>query len=596
MEYKVTYLGLGEALLAIENHVLTIPNIQRPFVWTKNQIEDLISSVIEGYPLNLMTFLDIPKESDETNILKHSFEFITKYLKADKDWKHLGNYRSLRESKSENCQQLVFDGQQRLTSLNIAFCGSYCEYEGGSGQPKENSSYYKPKFLCVTKLDDDEFDYHWSELSNIETAEIEYRGNWYLNLRFIYKSIVNKQNVELVENRNRVIYESLVKTIRFSHSQKNTDFDQQITYLMILNITNANIAQGFQAFLRINNSGTQVSQTDLMLASIGCYWLEAKEKTEFLERNLKPKNEKEYYFTEPNDGAYRSLIIQGALIVGTNCNKIEPEVKLFNEDVSENIKNNWVDIDKAFLNSKEGINSIYLANTNRGMRVVLFYLYYKNPKLEIKQFENIIYRIHIYWFNNQSTENAKIKRMIDVINNDEYSIDVILIRMMQTLLIDRPFKSIEDLLNLNKEERATRKVLQLIHAKEDNYKPGQSYDVDHIHPWSKLNQKLSDESLDQALKLEISTYRNTLPNLHFLNSSINKGNKNDKDLLEWINENRQAGEDLKPNLFPFDCSDEDLNTENMPTFWNKRKAYLKSILEEILGKDNEIIEKLESIS
>ena len=94
---------------------------------------------------------------------------------------------------------------------------------------------------------------------------------------------------------------------------------------MILYIKGATISEGFEAFLRINNSGSTISQSDLMLAAIGCTWSEAREAVEALESKLKP-DESKPYFSEPNADLYRSLIIQGSLIVGTGGQYVQPEI------------------------------------------------------------------------------------------------------------------------------------------------------------------------------------------------------------------------------------------------------------------------------
>jgi hypothetical protein len=66
---------------------LDIPEFQREFVWTKDQVKDLLDSLIKGYPIGSLLIWDL---SDYTTG-KHVFE------RKNKEW--------------------IVDGQQRIVSL-----------------------------------------------------------------------------------------------------------------------------------------------------------------------------------------------------------------------------------------------------------------------------------------------------------------------------------------------------------------------------------------------------------------------------------------------------------------------------------------------
>ena len=88
-----------------------LPNIQRPFVWSEDQISRLFDSILREYPISTLLIWKTRAE------VRHR--------------KFIDNYRSglrlsdfyVPENGKKKC--LVLDGQQRLQSLFIGLCGSY---------------------------------------------------------------------------------------------------------------------------------------------------------------------------------------------------------------------------------------------------------------------------------------------------------------------------------------------------------------------------------------------------------------------------------------------------------------------------------------
>jgi uncharacterized protein with ParB-like and HNH nuclease domain len=73
-----------------------IPEFQREFVWSNNQVRDLAESIYKGYPIGLLIFYEVPEE------LQFKKEFY---------W--------------------VLDGQQRLLSLVLIMEGQVQAIIGG---------------------------------------------------------------------------------------------------------------------------------------------------------------------------------------------------------------------------------------------------------------------------------------------------------------------------------------------------------------------------------------------------------------------------------------------------------------------------------
>ena len=90
-----------------------LPNIQRPFVWSEDQICRLFDSILREYPISTLLIW-------KTRSLIRRRKFIDNF--------HRGLLTRLSdfyvpEDDKKKC--LVLDGQQRLQSLFIGLCGSY---------------------------------------------------------------------------------------------------------------------------------------------------------------------------------------------------------------------------------------------------------------------------------------------------------------------------------------------------------------------------------------------------------------------------------------------------------------------------------------
>jgi uncharacterized protein with ParB-like and HNH nuclease domain len=90
-----------------------LPNIQRPFVWTEEQICRLFDSILREYPISTLLVW-------KTNSALRRRKFIDNW--KDSLSQHLSDFYVPEDSKKK-C--MVLDGQQRLQSLFIGLCGSY---------------------------------------------------------------------------------------------------------------------------------------------------------------------------------------------------------------------------------------------------------------------------------------------------------------------------------------------------------------------------------------------------------------------------------------------------------------------------------------
>ncbi len=117
MSYE-TAITIKDALTNIKRRDYVLPSIQREFVWETRQIETLFDSLMRDYPIGTFLFWKVEKSKIKDF---EFYEFLNKF--------HEKNNRHNRKAVLSNDEDIIalLDGQQRMTSLYLALCGSYAE-------------------------------------------------------------------------------------------------------------------------------------------------------------------------------------------------------------------------------------------------------------------------------------------------------------------------------------------------------------------------------------------------------------------------------------------------------------------------------------
>ena len=111
-----TPITIHKAIQRIQEKEYVLPAIQREFVWPTDRIERLFDSLMRDYPIGSFLFWEVQSE----NLKKFKFyDFQLDY--HEKYNPHCKETGVITRDKIT----AVLDGQQRLTALNIALCGSY---------------------------------------------------------------------------------------------------------------------------------------------------------------------------------------------------------------------------------------------------------------------------------------------------------------------------------------------------------------------------------------------------------------------------------------------------------------------------------------
>jgi hypothetical protein len=91
-KYSVTQKSISAILGLIESSEIAIPEIQRPFVWKRKQVRDLIDSLYKGYPAGYLIIWQNPNVK-------------------------------LKDGRDSYGKKILIDGQQRVTALMTALLG-----------------------------------------------------------------------------------------------------------------------------------------------------------------------------------------------------------------------------------------------------------------------------------------------------------------------------------------------------------------------------------------------------------------------------------------------------------------------------------------
>ncbi len=219
--FSLQNISIKNILSLVEQDRIAIPEIQRPFVWKKSKIRDLIDSLYRGYPVGYI----ITWESDSA-ILKGGGQ---SYGKA-----------------------ILIDGQQRITALCAALAGK--SIINKNYQPENVSISFNPiEERFETKTNATERGAEWiADIKAIIASDFSDR-------KFIRE--YGKKNPQLTEDDLDIIASRILKIKGL--------LNIQIGRIELQN--NVDIETVNEIFNRINSSGVPLSSADFAMSRIATY-------------------------------------------------------------------------------------------------------------------------------------------------------------------------------------------------------------------------------------------------------------------------------------------------------------------------------------
>lgn len=254
----VSYLNDEEA----EGGGFWLPNIQRPFVWSEEQIARLFDSIMREYPISTLLVWKT-KEA-----VKHR-KFIDNYRRDIKltDFYVPDNTRS---------KMMVLDGQQRLQSLFIGLRGSYEGRElyfdvlsGGAAAAPEDI-----RFRFAFK-----------------TANPGWPWVRFKDLVFQNNRLPGEMADALAQSAPQPLSQDAFRTVSRNIERVRQEFvtDDNITFQELDGIDNPDayrVDDIVEIFIRANSGGTKLGKSDLLFSLLTSSWDEADGEMEALLEDL----------------------------------------------------------------------------------------------------------------------------------------------------------------------------------------------------------------------------------------------------------------------------------------------------------------------
>lgn len=219
--------SIAELIKEIKLGGLLLPEFQRGYVWTNEQVKSYVDSLYRGYPTG---------------------HFLI--------WKTYSPQSARGQgTQSEGpFSRLILDGQQRLTSI-------YALFEGKAPAFYEGESLYFDLYFDLTQ----------EEFQFFQKAKMTGNPLWISVTPFLQKGI-NR----FLEELNSLPDEQ--KTLYMAYINKFNRLDSIRNYAYRLDeISEKPIEEIVKVFNLVNSSGTPLKKADLALAKVCSYWPEARE-------------------------------------------------------------------------------------------------------------------------------------------------------------------------------------------------------------------------------------------------------------------------------------------------------------------------------
>ena len=252
---------IKETLDEIHRHDLVLPAIQREFVWEPKQICRLFDSIMQGYPFGAFLYWRVAPEN--TGGFKF-FDFVLNY----------------HQRNNPHCPPLprmpkrhltaVLDGQQRLTALNVGLRGTMARklpYKRWNSPDAFPTQRLHLDLLWQPDEDDEEgLKYRFRFLTN-EQAANEEQTCWFPVGEVLDMdggpSMFRWLNERLPQEYLESAFETLDRLHSVIHKEHLVAYYEE---------KGQELDKALQIFIRVNDGGTPLSHSDLLLSIAVAQW------------------------------------------------------------------------------------------------------------------------------------------------------------------------------------------------------------------------------------------------------------------------------------------------------------------------------------
>ena len=288
-----------------------LPNIQRHFVWSEDQICRLFDSILREYPISTLLIWVTNSEIRRRKFIdnwKGTLRLTDFYLPSD---------------MKKKC--LVLDGQQRLQSLFIALKGSY---EG-------REMFFDILSGEVAAPDDVKYRFAFLDSATAKFPWVKFK-----DLVFTSRKKGNVSE-ELKTNAGRVLTSTEIGKLNdhLDLIDRTFKMDEAVAYQELDSIDNPTLYTDddvVEVFIRANSGGTKLGKSDLLFSLLSSAWEEADDRMQELLDDL---NRHGFGFT-------RDFILKTCLTLLDQGARYEVD-KFRKKGVREKIETEWTSIANA---------------------------------------------------------------------------------------------------------------------------------------------------------------------------------------------------------------------------------------------------------
>ena len=298
-----------------------LPNIQRPFVWSEDQICRLFDSILREYPIStLLVWKTV------SGIRRR------KFIDNWKDALRLSDFYVPADNKKKS---LVLDGQQRLQSLYIGLKGSY---EG-------RELYFDILSGEIASPDDIKYKFGFLKSTSAVFPWVRFKD-------LIFTTRKKREMMEIIKSEARHALTATEENKINDHLDlidRTFKMDEAVTYQELDSIDNPSLYTEddvVEVFIRANSGGTRLEKSDLLFSLLSASWEDADQNMECLLEDL---NKHGFAFD-------RDFVLKTCLVLLDHGARYEVS-KFRKAGVREDIEAKWKDISDAIKDVTDFVRS-----------------------------------------------------------------------------------------------------------------------------------------------------------------------------------------------------------------------------------------------
>jgi hypothetical protein len=577
-----TPVTVQEILAGIHEKRYLLPAIQREFVWDQDQIRRLVDSLMRGYPIGSFLLWEVQPDTASRYAF---YDFLTDYHERDHP------YATKATVPAGQTTVAILDGQQRLTSLNIAIYGSHAEKKKYAWWNSPDA--FPKKRLHLNLLDDPDHEelalrYDLRFLTDAEAQPSDgHPARWFrvgevLNLPDSGPALIKALADRGVDLNQTGAYQRLYDLYEAIRVTKPINY-----YLESSQDAN----KVLDIFVRVNSGGTTLSYSDLLLSMATNQWenLDAREEVRALVQELNTGGSREFSFS-------KDVVLKTALMVaGVN---LQFRVTNFTQENMKKVEDAWETtrrslIRAATLLSRFGFSTrsltahsvviplAYFLAVNELDEAYLDSMASSGDRSKLQMWVNRSLMKRGIWGSGLDTTLARIRQAIDANPGAEFPVEAVQLEMAAIgKSLEFEPTEIDELLELKYGGQRTFPVLAMLYPGLDLSK---AFHEDHVFPRSRFTKKrLSEAGVPSQDVEQYMDAVDRLPNLQLLPGLANV----EKQAVlpgEWL---MKAYPDMEKRATYVAENDLQALPDAIPgfmEFYESRKARLRERLQKALG-------------